>query len=113
MQILIFILPVNSYKYIYIFFFFIFFLDYSQWITEERDSKFIFFLFILVFYGCGYRCTNRPYSFSKIVILLRKELIAGTLEIYERTVQVFREEFYEESQSNNGITNNNCCSVVL
>lgn len=62
---------------------------------EERDSKFIFFLFILVFYGCGYRCTNRPYSFSKIVILLRKELIAGTLEIYERS------KFFERNFTKN------------
>lgn len=56
---------------------------------------------------------SNSYTFSKIVILLRKKLIAGTVEIYERTGQVFREEFYEESQSNNGIANNNCCSAVL
>lgn len=74
---------------------------------------FIFFTYFSILWLRYYRCTNHPYSFSKIVILLRKELIAGTLEIYERTVQVFREEFYEESQSNNGITNNNRCSVVL
>lgn len=87
---------------------------FSQWILNngnEIRNLYIFFLLILVILWTTF--TNHPYTFSKIVILLGKELIAGTVEIYERTGQVFREEFYEESQSNNGIANNNCCSAVL
>lgn len=49
MQILIFILPVNSYKYIYIFFFFIFFLDYSQWILNNGRARFEIHFFFIYF----------------------------------------------------------------